>query len=557
MHRRLAAWVCALTLAAIAVALPSPAPTVEAATACTNWKSTYTPPKTIRVLRSYGSASGKVQVVPFRDYVENVIAWEWPEAYPTQALRAGAVAVKQYGWYYARTWRGGKTGSGACYDVKDTSVDQIYRPETRSAGPNQLKAVAMTWNLSIRRTRNGKPGAFILTGYLPGSVATCGAEKNGYRLYQKGVKACANDGLTFEQIARIYYGKTLQLTDPGRHNIAGGPNGPGDVGAVLPDASDIDVHVLQSSGTAFVAGASPDNQPTDDSATLARISADLDGDGFDELISLIADGPTSQHIEVRKPQGLTYGAIDAGLAWDSVTAGVTFTSERDGAPGIQLVAGDFDNDYDDDLALVVTGDEPGSGSIELLRSSKTAFKPLVETYVGAFDAGTSRAFAGDATGDGRADILLETPGPDGLAFRVMATTTTGWLLADPVTWYTAAGLTMGGTRSILADVDRNGRDDIVLALSSGSRTVYRALRSTGSTFSVIDLYASSIVIDRIKLATSDVDHDGRGDMVVFARLADGSPGTRVYVYRSKGTSLAGAELWREDLGLDWQPVEPY
>ncbi len=170
MHRRLAAWVCALTLAAIAVALPSSAPTVEAATACTNWKSTYTPPKTIRVLRSYGAASGKVQVVPFRDYVENVMAWEWPEAYPTQALRAGAVAVKQYGWYYARKWRGGKTASGVCYDVKDTSADQIYRPETRSAGPKQLKAVAMTWNLSIRRTRDGKPGTFILTGYSPGSV---------------------------------------------------------------------------------------------------------------------------------------------------------------------------------------------------------------------------------------------------------------------------------------------------------------------------------------------------------------------------------------------------
>ena len=305
MHRRLAAWVCALTLAAIAVALPSSAPTVEAATACTNWKSTYTPPATIRVLRSYGAASGKVQVVPFRDYVENVMAWEWPEAYPTQALRAGAVAVKQYGWYYARTWRGGKTSSGACYDVKDTSADQIYRPETRNAGPNQLKAVAMTWNLSIRRTRHGTPGTFILTGYLPGSVATCGAERNGYRLYQKGVKACANDGLTYEQIARIYYGKTLQLTDPGRHNIAGGANGPGDSGAVVPHASDIDVHVLQSSGTTFVVGATPDNQPTDDSATLARISADLDGDGFDELISLIADGPTSQHLEVRKPSGLT------------------------------------------------------------------------------------------------------------------------------------------------------------------------------------------------------------------------------------------------------------
>ncbi|HVQ22913.1 MAG TPA: VCBS repeat-containing protein, partial [Candidatus Saccharimonadia bacterium] len=418
-------------------------------------------------------------------------------------------------------------------------------------------AVAMTWNLSIRRTRNGVPGKFILTGYSPGSIATCGAERNGYRLYQRGVKACAKAGLTYEQIARIYYGRTLQLTDPGRHNIVGGANGPGDSGAVVPDGSGIDVHVLQSSGSAFVVGASPDSQPTDDSTTLARISADLDGDGFDELISLIADGPTSQHLEVRKPNGLTYGPVDDGLAWDSVTAGVTFASERDGAPGIQLVAGDFDNDYDDDLALVVTGEEPASGSIVLLRSSKTSFQPLVETYAGVFDPGTSRAFAGDVTGDGRADIVLETPGTDGLSFRVLATTKTDWLLADPVTWYTAAGLTMDATRSILADVDRDGRDDIVLALASGTKTIYRGLRSTGSAFSASDLYSSSIGVSRIKLATSDVDHDGRGDMVVFARLADGSPGTRIYVYRSKGTSLAGAELWREDLGLDWQAVEPY
>jgi peptidoglycan hydrolase-like amidase len=171
MHRRLAAWVCALTLAASAVALPSTAATVEAAAACTDWSSAYAPPTTIRVLRSYGSASGKVQAVPFRAYVENVMAWEWPETYPTHALRVGAVAVKQYGWYYARTWRGGKAKSGACYDVKDTSTDQIYRPETRSAGPRVLAAIAATWNLSIRRKRDGQPGRFILTGYVPGSVA--------------------------------------------------------------------------------------------------------------------------------------------------------------------------------------------------------------------------------------------------------------------------------------------------------------------------------------------------------------------------------------------------
>lgn len=558
MHRRLAAWVCALTLAATAVVLPSAAPTVEAAAACTNWNSALTPPPTIRVLRTYGPASGKVQVVPLRAYVENVMAWEWPATYPAQALRAGAVAVKQYAWYYARKWRGGKTASGVCYDIKDTSVDQIYRPETRSASPKQLRAVAATWNLHVRRTRNGKPGRFILTGYVPGSIATCGAEKNGYRLYQKGVKACARAGMTYEQIARIYYGSTLQLTDPGRHNIAGTLNGRGDTGAVVPTAEGIDVHVRASNGAGFSAPATPDAHPTSDAATIGRVSADLDGDGDDELVSLVSDGPTSQHIEVRQPDGFGYGEPVDGLAWDSDAAGVAFVSERDGEPGIQLLTGDFDADYDDDLALVVIGDDPGTGTVQLLRSYKTYFTTITQTYAGAFEPQSSRAFAGDVTGDNRADIVLQTAIDGGLVFRVMATTTqAGYKLADPVTWYTGPDLAQAATKAILLDYTRDSRDDLVLAIDAAPGTTYRGLRSTGKAFSAATIYSSSMAFDRVKLATSDVNHDGRGDVVVYAKLPDDAAGTRLYVYRSTGTALAAAEMWLEDASLDWQTVEPY
>jgi Stage II sporulation protein len=556
MHRRLAAWVCALTLAVIAVALPSTVPTVEAATACTNWSSTYAPPTTIRVLRTYGPDSGKIRVVPFRAYVENVMAWEWPETYPSQALRAGAVAVKQYAWYYARVWRGGKTASGACYDVKDTSADQIYRPETRSAGSKQLAAVATTWNLSIRRLRHGKPGSFILTGYKPGSITTCGAEKNGFRLYQKGVKACAKDGKTFEQIARIYYGSTLELTDPGRHNIAG--NARGDIGAVEPAADGVEVHVRISTGSGFVAPPAPDPQTTSDAATLGRVSADIDGDGDDELISLVDDGPTSQHIEVRRPEGFGYSQPVAGLGWDSDSAGVAFVSERDGAPAIQLVAGDFDADYDDDLALIVAGDEPGAGSVQLLISRKTYLRPIVQTYAGIFDPQTSEAFAGDVTGDNRADVVLLTPADGGLAVRVLRTTTaTGYLLAAPATWYVSAELTRAGTKATLLDYSRDSRDDLVLAIDAGTGTSYRGLRSTGKAFEQVTLTSTSMDFGRIKLASSDVNRDGRGDVVVYAELPGGEPGTRLYVYRSTGTTLAAGELWLEDASLDWQAAEPY
>ncbi|HEX5147539.1 MAG TPA: hypothetical protein VFW02_00570, partial [Candidatus Limnocylindrales bacterium] len=410
-------------------------------------------------------------------------------------------------------------------------------------------------------TRNGKPGRFILTGYTPGTIKACGAEKNGYRLYQKGVKACAKAGLTYEQIARIYYGKTLQLTDPGRHNTGG--KAYGDTGAVVPDGDGIAVHVRASIGSAVVAPTTPDTQPTADSATLGRVSADLDGDGDDELVSLISDGPTSQHIEVRHPdvfvaERFGYGDVSEGLSWDSDAAGVAFASERDGAPGIQLLAGDFDADYDDDLALVVAGDDAGTGAIYLLRSSKSSFGSLGQTYAGTFEPQASRAFAGDVTGDNRADIVLQTPVEGGLAYRVMATTTqAGYQLADPVTWYTGTDLVEAGTKGILLDYDRDSRDDLVLAVEAGTGTTYRGLRSTGAAFSAVTLNDASMDFDRVRLATSDVNRDGRGDVVVYARMTGGEPGTRVYVYRSTGSALGPAELWLEDAGLDWQSVEPY
>ena len=99
--------------------------------------------------------------------------------------------------------------------------------------------------------------------------------------------------------------------------------------------------------------------------------------------------------------------------------------------------------------------------------------------------------------------------------------------------------------------------DLVLAIDSGSGTTYRGLRSTGAAFSAVTLHDASMDFDRVRLATSDVNRDGRGDVVVYARMPAGEPGTRLYVYRSTGSALGPAELWLEDAGLDWQSVEPY
>ena len=87
-----------------------------------------------------------------------------------EALRAGAVAIKQYAWYYTMHYRGG-TGTGGCYDVVDNSNDQIYAPEKETPATSHIQAVESTWSESL--TRNG---AFVFTGYRPGSTDVCAAD---------------------------------------------------------------------------------------------------------------------------------------------------------------------------------------------------------------------------------------------------------------------------------------------------------------------------------------------------------------------------------------------
>src|SRR5450756_575105 len=107
----------AVLMPSVLVWLPAVTPpqVAQAASVCTGWTSTRVPPSTIRVLRTSGTASGYVQTADFKKYVQIVLAAEWPPSWPTEALKTGAIAVKQYGWYFTMHWRGG-TAHGACYD---------------------------------------------------------------------------------------------------------------------------------------------------------------------------------------------------------------------------------------------------------------------------------------------------------------------------------------------------------------------------------------------------------------------------------------------------------
>lgn len=83
------------------------------------------------------------QVIDFKQYAKHVLPNEWVNWWPWESLRAGAMAVKTFGWFwvlYPGSW-----------DVRDDVCDQVYNPAVEYATTNL--AVDFTWNW--RMTRGG------------------------------------------------------------------------------------------------------------------------------------------------------------------------------------------------------------------------------------------------------------------------------------------------------------------------------------------------------------------------------------------------------------------
>ena len=216
----------ALLVPAQAVAPQSVA--ASASPACNGWGSTSRPPDRIRVLRV---RTGRIESVPFRKYVVTVMGKEWPSYLPQAVVEAGAVAVKQYAWFHAMNPR--RTNNGRCFDVRDSTGDQLYKPSKALVRPDHHRAADTTWG--VRLTKNGR---FFMTGYRTGSKGACGSDANGRRLYARTAIRCANNGKGYRDILRIYYG-------PGLNIVSGGGGG----GSVVAGSTDTSAASSSSSST--------------------------------------------------------------------------------------------------------------------------------------------------------------------------------------------------------------------------------------------------------------------------------------------------------------------
>ena len=168
--------------------------------------------------------------------------------------------------------------------------------------------------------------------------------------------------------------------------------------------------------------------------------------------------------------------------------------------------------------------------------------------------------AGDATGDGRSDVIVQRPiGTTGMEFLVMKSRLKGGAMDSPTRWVFVSGLQPATLRSVVADFDRDGRDDVYLAYPATSGTTLAVLHATSSSrFTRRILWTSSasnpLPFSSLKLASGDYDLDGRGDLLML--IDDGSNGSRMDVFLpNDGAGVV--KTWFHDQALEWATARPY
>ncbi len=137
----------------------------------------------------------EIQIVDFKQYAKNVLPNEWA-LWSDDSLRAGAMAVKMYAWYWIAL-----DGKWNDADVWDSTCDQVYNPNVEYASTNA--AVEFTWNWVLSRENK-----LIHTSYRRDYELCIDAHLEGNCMGQIESEDMAQEGYTWDEILYFFYHDT-------------------------------------------------------------------------------------------------------------------------------------------------------------------------------------------------------------------------------------------------------------------------------------------------------------------------------------------------------------
>ncbi len=562
--------------ARFAPAEPEAAP-VFAATSrqCTPWSSSLLPPNRIRVLRTAATDAPEdvvdtVQEVDFYEYVATVMAAEWPERYPLETLKAGAVATKQFAWYYIIYPRGQTKridGEKVCYDVVDSTIDQFYKPETRGLGqpygpgPKILAALDATWDVSVRKFKTSTQSSrFFLTGYragasqVDGRPIACGEDATGYKLFHNSTRRCGKDGLKYREVLRKYLKPGLEIVTPGRHDIIGSRHG--DASAMKKEDGAFKTRVWTPGRTSPEPGSVAGLNVSNDSLVDFR-AADMDGDGRDDLVWLKETGTHSGKLRVALSDGVNYGPAEDW--WQGNTV-VPVASAR-------LLVGDFYANELIDVGILGRGDSLETSRLVVLRrknaDQQVKFDDPRNWWSGGQDLRKiTAAWAGDVSGDGRADLVIrQNIAEGGLKVRTAITRSPLPSAAPRMgaikTRFESRSLKASKVKMTIGDANRDGREDVIMLIGGSRARIERLQGSSGGGFKRVSLWVAPksdpVPVKRTRLGATDIDYDGRTDLLLYSYRTEKNSRMRTLKARYD-RMLQGPNI---KVSIPWSAIYPY
>ena len=137
-------------------------------------------------------------------YIKNVLPNEWSDQnFPTNALRAGAMAVKHYGWYRVLNCK----YCGMGFDVYDDTRDQAYIANTTKTWSDS--AIDYVAGLGMMRDRSQD---IFQAQHIKGSCICDGGKAGGKVLQLGSWWQATNGGRDYYAILQYYYnGATANL----------------------------------------------------------------------------------------------------------------------------------------------------------------------------------------------------------------------------------------------------------------------------------------------------------------------------------------------------------
>lgn len=161
-----------------------------------------TMPSTIRVaIRANNDPRGQilwVQTLGFKEYCEDVLPNEWMPDWNGESLRAGAIAIKMFGWFHSLH---PITEDGFTFDVDNTTNFQEFKYKTGRLVTNQ--AINDTWRIVFVPANKEVKALDYRAGY-PDNPNWAFVRSN--RMAQWGSQYWASvAGLPYLSILNLYY----------------------------------------------------------------------------------------------------------------------------------------------------------------------------------------------------------------------------------------------------------------------------------------------------------------------------------------------------------------